>query len=136
MQSILGMNRKYQSPPRTSVLRNRGITVVTASISDSTTLGSGLPLLPVASRASPANYTSVLRYVRCSVELKMKLDPHVHDFLCMHMIHHSLEQILPEPSFTLEVNDVRRGSFTSPAITSASVAGAAIAYGRSSTYNC
>lgn len=118
------------------MLRNRGITVVIASISASTTLGSGLFLQPVSSGASPANYTLVLRYVRCSVELKIKLDLHIHDFLCMHVIHHSLEQILPEPSFTLEVNDVRRESFMSLSKKSGSAAGTAITYDRSLTYNC
>lgn len=69
MQSMLGMNRKYQRPSRTYVLKNRGITVVIAPISASATLGSGLPLLLVASGASPANYTSVLKYLSCSIEL-------------------------------------------------------------------
>lgn len=69
-KNILGVNRKCQSPPRTSMLRNRGITVVIASISASAALSSGLSLLPVSSGVSPANYTSVLRYFKVLENLK------------------------------------------------------------------
>ncbi|KAF2986418.1 hypothetical protein EK904_003682 [Melospiza melodia maxima] len=44
----------------------------------------------------------MLRCVPCPVEVKRNLDLHVHNFLCTHMIHHSPEQKLTEPSFELE----------------------------------
>lgn len=132
MQSILGMNRKYRSPPGTSVLRNRGIIVCHCFHFCLSTLGSELLLLPNASRASLANHTAMLRCFQCPVEVKRNLDLHVHGFMCMHMIRHSPEQKLTEPSFKLEASDLTGGTFTSLAIKSGS-GDNAIAYGRSST---